>query len=400
MAAGSLALAQLMAGCNSSDASLLRVRVLEGSVPVQLLKEFQRQVAQGEAFDFTASEQLADLYDLLTRWGKPSESGGAAGSTSDSPEPSSSLPFQKPASEPIADLLALGDYWLTSAIQQGLIQPLSLDGTEAWQSLLSQPIWQNLLRRDRQGQPSAEGEIWAAPYRWGSLMIAYRRDRFEEEGWAPPTDWNDLWRSELRRRISLLDSPRSVIGITLKKLGRSINTGDLNAVPELQTELEALQNQVKLYSSTTYLQPLILGDTDVAVGWSTEILPILKRYRQIAVVAPKSGTVLTADVWVRPATAPNLEGDSANRADLLQRWITFFWDQTIATQLSLLSYAASPIFLNTSPAEIPVSLADNPLIPPASVLENSEFLLPLSNAAVEQYRQYWKQMREVVNPVS
>ncbi|PSB62767.1 polyamine ABC transporter substrate-binding protein, partial [filamentous cyanobacterium CCP1] len=260
MTASSLTLMQLLAGCNRASTAGVEVRLLEDSVPLQVLREFQRQVRSSQAINFSMSSQLADLFDLLQTWREK-----ANGQQDDRP----SRPFFRPraaAPQQVANLMTLGDYWLTPAIQQNLIQPLDVEEIPGWEQLAEQEIWQTLVRRNQQGEPSETGEVWAAPYRWGTLMIAYRRDRLEENGIPEPTDWQDLWQPALQRRISLPDSPRSVIGLTLKHLGRSANTEDLTTLPNLLTELEALHQQTKFYSSEAYLQPLILGDTWMAVG--------------------------------------------------------------------------------------------------------------------------------------
>lgn len=36
----------------------------------------------------------------------------------------------------------------------------------------------------------------------------------------------------------------------------------------------------------------------VAVGWSSDIIPVAKRMSNVAVVVPKSGASLWADLWV------------------------------------------------------------------------------------------------------
>lgn len=45
----------------------------------------------------------------------------------------------------------------------------------------------------------------------------------------PLQDWKDLWRPELSGKISMIDSPREVIGAVLKYMGSSYNTLDIES---------------------------------------------------------------------------------------------------------------------------------------------------------------------------
>jgi putative spermidine/putrescine transport system substrate-binding protein len=287
---GSLALAQLASGCSNSDGAALRIRLLKDSIPPQLVGEFRQQLNSPAALKFEPEKQIKELFKNLQTWKQQAQK------KDDLPF---SIPFIKEKPPSIADLVTLGDYWLESAISQQLIQPLDLSQLKGWQQL--PPRWSELVQRDEKGQPNKSGQVWGAPYRWGTTVIAYNRDKFKKLGWKPK-DWADLWRPELRGRISMLDQPREVIGLTLKKLGASYNTTDLSGVPDLKKELLTLHQQIKLYSSNRYLEPLILGDTDVAVAWSTDILPLRAGYSHIKAVVPQSGTALWADLWVQPAT--------------------------------------------------------------------------------------------------
>ena len=76
----------------------------------------------------------------------------------------------------------------------------------------------------------------------------------------------------MKGNISLLNQAREVIGLTLKKLGKSYNTEDIGQVENLKSELVQLNQQVKFYSSDNYLQSLVIGDTWLAVGWSKDCL--------------------------------------------------------------------------------------------------------------------------------
>lgn len=384
-------LSQLLGGCSRRNRSAMSVRFLANSMPSQLLDLFQKNLQQNLPLDFAPVGQLAEIYDLLQAWRTPAEQ-----SRRPLPLPLPNQPSRPPSP---ADLVTLSDYWLAPAIRQDLIQPLDLSDV-SWNALPQK--WQQIARRDRQGFLSDQGEIWAAPYRWGSLVIAYRVDKFEELGWAP-SDWNDLWRDDIQRKISLPDSPRAVIGLTLKKLGESLNTENLESIRDLNSELAALQQQVKLYTSNAYLQPLMLKDTWLAVGWSTDILPVVRRNPMIAAVVPTSGTALTADMWVRPArlasadsNAPNAERDEETANSLIAEWIDFCWQEAIAIQISLLSSAASPVLTAFDQSDLPDPLQDNSvLLPNSEQIERSEFLLPLPDEALEQYRQHWIKMRQM-----
>ena len=383
--AGSLALAQLTSSCSKGDGAALKVRLLRDSIPAQLVGEFRRGLKQSTSVKFDPAKQIDELFKNLKAWKQQAET-----KDDQSPLP---LPFIGSKTPAIADLVTLGDYWLETAIAQQLIQPLKIDDLTGWQQL--PPRWQEIVRRNNQGQVTKSGQVWGAPYRWGTTVIAYNREKLKELGWTPK-DWSDLWRPELRDRISLLDQPREVIGLALKKLGASYNTTHLEQVPNLKKELLALHQQAKFYSSSHYLQPLILGDTYVAVGWSTDILPLRTTYREIEAVVPLSGTALWTDMWVQPASvaAESNFVETGDRQALMKQWIDFCWQSKPAREISLFSNATSPILPSLNPTDLPKDLQENHLLLPApSVLDKSEFLKPLPKPVLEQYESLWKEIR-------
>lgn len=374
-ATGTLALSQLLAACGGQDKAKLRVQLLKGSIPAQVVNKF-RTLNQRADLQFAPVAQLKDLFSQLESGSKQPNK------QADGRQLGLPLPFVKSKQVVQPDLVTLGDYWLAQAIEQNLIQPLDTAKLPQWLSLPNR--WQELVKRNDQGQLDAGGKVWAAPYRWGNTVIVYNREKFEPLGWTP-SDWGDLWREELRDRISLLDQPREVIGLTLKKLGKSYNIENINNVPDLEQQLRALHQQVKLYSSDTYLQPLILGDTWLAVGWSTDVLPAIQRYQQIAAIIPQSGTALWADLWVRPSGA-------LSSTSLGEQWIDFCWQPQIAAQISVQSKATSPIPLKLKSSDIQKPLQSLLLSEP-EIFQRSEFLLPLTEATMQQYQSLWQKIR-------
>jgi putative spermidine/putrescine transport system substrate-binding protein len=352
------AIAPSLSACGNGNS--LTVKALKGSIPPQLLGEFKNQFELARNVNINPITQLKGLYslleDLATTEGKKN-----------------------------ANLVTLGDVWLQDAIANELIQPLAVDSLNNWEKLPSS--WQNLVQRDSKGNLDPSGKIWGAPYRWGSTVIAYREDKFRQAGYEPPTDWEDLWREELRDRVSLLDQPREVIGLTLKKLGESYNTSNLENIPNLKQELASLNQQVKFYSSQAYLQPLILEDTWVAVGWSSDVLQLRTRYPDIKAIIPKSGTALWSDIWVQPTANETIP-------EAILQWIDFCWELQAANQIGLFTDASSPVLLNTNSDKVPKKLQQDFIrIPSPEIIEKSEFLLPLSDKTEQQYQENWEQMR-------
>jgi putative spermidine/putrescine transport system substrate-binding protein len=367
---GALALGCGLTGCRRTTATI-QLALLSQSIPSQLVGKFQQQTQDEIRIALSLASNPQRIFELLQEWTtQPAE---VRESLVDRLMRYLTLDFQQPA--PPLRIASVGDYWLATAIQQDLIRPIAVTGLQQWQTL-AQP-WQRLMQRDRQGNLSKTGEYWGAPYRWGATVIGYRKDKFRDLGWTP-TDWQDLWKPELRDRFSLLAQPREVIGLTLKKLGYTYNQANLSAVADLKSALQALDQQVKFYSSTDYLQPLILGDTWLAVGWSTDLLPAAQQETDIGIIVPKSGTTLWADCWVWPKQDPT-------NVAVVNKWIDFWWQADVAEALSSFSDAVSPV----SKKEYQKSATQKLFLDNLSGFEKSDFLEPLSSQSSQQYQDLW-----------
>jgi putative spermidine/putrescine transport system substrate-binding protein len=364
---------QMLIGCNRENESQFKVQVLKGSIPGHVVNQFRKTVQSEVNFKFVPVNQIYDLFKQLQTWQQPDANNKEGWSRL--------IPFRQNQKVTKSDLVTLGDYWLKAAIEQKLIQPLETEKIKQWSTL--NPKWQQPVKRDDQGNIDPQGKVWAAPYRWGNTVIVYNREKLQQFDWQPQ-DWSDLWRSELRSRISLLNHPREVIGLVLKKLGKSYNTENLAEISDLETELKTLNQQVKFYDSTTYLEPLIMGDTWLAVGWSNDVIPVLSRYPKLNAIIPQSGTAIWADLWVKPA--------GVEQSNLSSEWINFCWQPNIAKEITILTKTNTPITTNIAASDISQPL-QNLLLTNQELLEKSEFILPLSAAATQQYESLFKKMK-------
>jgi len=358
-----------LAGCEANPA--VKVLVLNRSIPPQLLGRFRREIPE-TSLKFLLETNFETLYNRLELWQEKD----------DTPERAfwQNLPFIGSKEAEIAQLVTLGNYWFEDAIAQNLIQTVAVDTIPQWQQL--PPQFQQYVTRPEKGQ------VWGAPYRFGSTVIAYNRPQFEKLGWFPQ-DWQDLWRDELKNRLSVVNQPREIIGLTLKKLGYSYNETDLGKIPNLEAELAQLNQQVKFYSSTHYLQPLVLDDVWATVGWSNDILPLQQRYRDIEVIVPASGTATWLDLWVQP----NLKMSETQQA-VSQQWMNYCWQENPAWEISLWTDGLSPILLTTEGDRLPEDLRDNAFVRQSlAAFPDSEIIEPLPERANQQYNQLWEKMR-------
>jgi putative spermidine/putrescine transport system substrate-binding protein len=383
-----------LTGCEPITAETLTILGLKNAIPAPLLKGFRQQLKAnggGQNLAYSQRQELKAIFQQLQDWQRL-----ARAEAQNQPIPSKFAlpnPFVAPnaaAIDPIPDLVSLGDYWLEVAIRQGLVQPLEPQQWPTWRTV--DPIWQRWTTRNDQGQLAADGKVWAAPYRWGATVIVYRRDIFADRQLAPPRDWSDLLRPELKGRISLPDSAREVIGLALKSLGRNYtndnNPIDLATVPDLEARLRSLHQQAKFYSSDAYLQPLLLDHTWLAVGWSSDILPQFRNRPELAAIVPQSGTSLWADLWVRPKRT------KVNSNRNFNPWINFFWNPENAAKLAQLGRSGSPLAQRTISLTA-AQQTENPLLNlPDAVWQKCEPLPPLDQARAQQYYSLWATVRQ------
>lgn len=363
-ASGAL-LATQLAGCQRSNAADLRLAMLANAVPAQLLRAFQQVPPGGIGVAVNPQESLLALYSLLQNWHSQTEEDAS----------------------PIADWVSLADYWLAPAMGQGLVQPVDVSSLSHWEELAA--VWPELVRRSEQGSPSTEGSIWGVPYRWSHLVLLYDPSRLARDT-APLATWADLLRPELTRRVILPDHPRLVLGLTQKALGVSANGEDPASVAGLESFVGDLHQQVRAYDSDHYLESLIIGDAIAVAAWSDEVWPLLKQYRQLAAVVPPEGTLLSAQLWVRPQAQVTAEKAAPEVFD----WLNFCLTDDFATQLAIFGQSTSTRLWGMSPEQLPEPLQQPPgLALPLEVAAQSEFLIPLPKEAEENYLNLWRSMR-------
>ncbi len=398
LGAAALTLGSGASGCSANAADALQVTLLEGAVPAEVLQQFRKQTV--EPVEFQSVAQLQSVFQQLQRWQKPVAHSGSVIDRW--------VPGRQAASKTMPhNLVSLGDYWLTSAIAQNLLEPLEIPAA----TLAKLPLpWQQFVSRTPAGQLAQPGatangqKIWAAPYKVQALVIVYRQSQFPDASVENPPfkTWKDLLQPALRQKIILPDHPRIVLGLAQKiQRDRFNSTFEINAdssvslpantlsaalTESLSEPFAQLNQQIKAYDAGNSLKALVNEDAKAAVGWSGDVVAALDRYQDLKVVIPEEGSLLSADMWVRPKGAP--------MSKPAQQWIDFCWQTEPATQISIANKGLSPVFLSDDVnlnARLPGALTDGLLS--GLDLANSELLLPLPNEIQAAYFAVWQQLR-------
>jgi len=98
----------------------------------------------------------------------------------------------------VYDLITPSIDTIKTMIDAGFVEPLETDKITEWN---------NIYPKFRDAEKvSDEGQIYGMPYAWGAIAFMYRKDKFD----TPPTSIADLWREDLKGKVSLWDDKSAI----------------------------------------------------------------------------------------------------------------------------------------------------------------------------------------------
>lgn len=142
---------------------------------------------------------------------------------------------------------------------------------------------------------------YSVPYLWGTMGVVYNKTKVTD----PVTSWDILWNPKYKGQIIMIDSPRDTIGITLKKLGYSLNTRELAELEAAKQELMKQKELVKSYEVDTYKTQMIAGEAAMSLAWSGDAMLLIEENPDLAYAIPQEGTNLWFDAIAIPTTSKN-----------------------------------------------------------------------------------------------
>jgi len=256
------------------------------------------------------------------------------------------------------DVIFPSDYMVQVLIEEDLLQPIPHEAIP------------NLVHVDQRflNLEFDPGNRYSVPYLWGSTGIGVNT-RFVKE---TVDSWDVLWDAKYRGRIAMLNDPREVFGVALKRLGYSANSRDLAALQQARDLLIAQKPLVLTYDSDNTKNLLVSGEVWLAHGYSGDILMAAEENPDITYVVPKEGGLLWMDNMAIPKGARNV--------DAALKFINFILRPDISARLVETIQYPSP---NLSAREyLDEEILENPMIyPPDDVMERMEWIEDLGEMA-------------------
>lgn len=193
------------------------------------------------------------------------------------------------------DVICPSDYMIQRMIENDLLSEINFDNIPNLKN-----IGKQYLEQSRQFDPENK---YSVPYCWGTVGILYNKMMVDE----PVDSWSILWDPKYKDNILMQDSVRDAFGVTLKYLGYSLNSIDLDELTEAKNLLIEQKPLVQAYVIDQVRDKMIGNETALGVIYSGEAIYTQKENPNLEYVIPKEGSNIWIDSWVIPKNAEHKE---------------------------------------------------------------------------------------------
>ena len=193
------------------------------------------------------------------------------------------------------DVICPSDYMIQRMIENDLLSEINFDKIPNLKN-----IGKQYLEQSRQFDPENK---YSVPYCWGTVGILYNKMMVDE----PVDSWSILWDPKYKDNILMQDSVRDAFGVTLKYLGYSLNSIDLDELTEAKNLLIEQKPLVQAYVIDQVRDKMIGNEAALGVIYSGEAIYTQKENPNLEYVIPKEGSNIWIDSWVIPKNAEHKE---------------------------------------------------------------------------------------------
>ena len=271
------------------------------------------------------------------------------------------------------DVICPSDYMIQRMIENNLLAEINFDNIPNIKN-----IGKDYMEQSRQFDPENK---YSVPYCWGNVGILYNKTMVDE----PITSWSVLWDEKYKDNILMQDSVRDAFGVTLKYLGYSLNSTDLDELTEARDLLIKQKPLVQAYVIDQVRDKMIGNEAAIGVIYSGEAIYTQMENPDLEYVIPEEGSNIWIDSWVIPKNAENKEN--------AEKFINFLCRPEIA----LMNFEY--ITYSTPNSEARKLIEDEAIrnseiaFPDLSKYDNLETFQYLGTEADQTYGELWNQVK-------
>lgn len=271
------------------------------------------------------------------------------------------------------DVICPSDYMIQRMIENNLLAEINFDNIPNVKN-----IGKDYMEQSRQFDPENK---YSVPYCWGNVGILYNKTMVDE----PITSWSVLWDEKYKDNILMQDSVRDAFGVTLKYLGYSLNSTDLDELTEARDLLIKQKPLVQAYVIDQVRDKMIGNEAAIGVIYSGEAIYTQMENPDLEYVIPEEGSNIWIDSWVIPKNAENKEN--------AEKFINFLCRPEIA----LMNFEY--ITYSTPNSEARKLIEDEAIrnseiaFPDLSKYDNLETFQYLGTEADQTYGELWNQVK-------
>lgn len=282
--------------------------------------------------------------------------------------------FPKVQSGAIAyDVVCPSDYMIQRMIDNDLLAEIDFSKIPNISN-----IGDTYMEQSKQFDPENKYSI---PYCWGTVGILYNKKMVDE----PIDSWSVLWDPKYKDNILMQDSVRDAFGVTLKYLGYSLNSTDLDELQQAKDLLIKQKPLVQAYVVDQVRDKMIGNEAAIGVIYSGEAIYTQLENPDLEYVIPKEGSNLWIDSWVIPKNAQHKEN--------AEKFINFICRPDIAKMnFDYITYS-TPNTAGRELIEDPKIRNSKIAFPDAEDLSRCETFRFLGDKADATYNELWREVK-------
>ena len=269
------------------------------------------------------------------------------------------------------DLIFPSDYMVDKLIEEEMVQEINYDNI---------PNYSQIMDSFKHPEYDPEDK-YSVPYLWGTFGIIYNTKVVDKED---VKSWDVFWNPKYDKKIQLLDSVRDTMGISLKRLGYSMNTQNPDEINEAKKELIKQLDVVQAYVNDDGKDRIVAGDADIGLVYSGDALVMIDENPDLDYAIPEEGTNKWVDAMCIPTCAEN--------KDYAEMFINYMLDPEVGKiNVDYIQYSTPNQgvydLLDDEVKECPTSY------PSEEVLDKTEFFLNLPADVLKLYDDAWTEIK-------